>query len=243
MAVSTRTEQIEMPDGGGMGAFVAVPASGSGRGVLVLMEIFGAGPYIRRAAERLAELGYVALAPDLYRRTDPGLELGHAKEDMPHAFAAAGKLDHEGAVQDAIVALEHLRELPEETGPAAVLGFCLGGTLAFHVAAQDSPDAAVCYYGGGIPDALSDGAQITCPVLFHFGAEDPYIPLEQAERVGAASRERPDWDTHIQPDAGHAFDNHESEIFYRPEPAARAWRVTADFLARELTGDRAPSAP
>src|SRR4051794_41802938 len=60
-----------MPDGGSMGAFVALPSEGSGPGVLVLMEIFGVGPYIRRACERLAELGYVAVAPDLYRRVEP----------------------------------------------------------------------------------------------------------------------------------------------------------------------------
>jgi carboxymethylenebutenolidase len=236
MSVSTRNERITMPDGGDMGAFAAVPPSGSGPGVLVLMEIFGVGSYIRRAAERLAELGYVALAPDLYRRTDPGLEIGHAEEDMPRAFEAAGRLDHEGAVADAILALKHLRALDEVRGPAAVLGFCLGGSLAFGVAAQDSPDAAVCYYGSGIPDALGEGERISCPVLFHFGAQDPYIPLERAERVAAASAERPDWETHIQPDGGHAFDNHDSEIFHRPEAAARAWQVTADFLARELSG-------
>jgi carboxymethylenebutenolidase len=200
------------------------------------MEIFGVGSYIRHAAERLAELGYVALAPDLYRRTDPGLEIGHAAQDMPRAFEAAARLDHDGAVQDAIVALEHLRALEHVNGPAAVLGFCLGGTLAYGVAAQASPDAAVCYYGSGIPDALTEGERITCPVLFHFGAQDQYIPLEQAERVAAASAGRPGWETHIQPDGGHAFDNHDSEIFHRPEAAARAWQVTADFLARELTG-------
>ncbi len=228
-----------MPDGGEMGAFVAVPASGHGPGVLVLMEIFGVGSYIRRAAERLAELGYVALAPDLYRRTDPGLEVGHAKEDMPRAFEAVGRLDLDGAVQDAIVALDHLRGLTEVQGRVAALGFCLGGTLAYGVAAKDSPAAAVCYYGSGIPDALADGEQITCPVLFHFGAQDQYIPLEQAELVTAASAQRPDWETHIQPDGGHAFDNHDSEMFYRPEAAARAWQVTADFLQRELGGARA----
>ena len=80
--LATRTETIQMPDGGEMGAYVALPEAGHGPGLLVLMEIFGVGSYIRRAAERLAELGYVALAPDLYRRTDPGLELEHDPDGL-----------------------------------------------------------------------------------------------------------------------------------------------------------------
>ena len=223
-----------MPDGGEMGAYVALPESGSGPGVLVLMEIFGVGSYIRRAAERLAELGYVGLAPDLYRRIDPGLELAHDEAGMAQAFAAVGRLDVEGAVSDAIVALEHLRGLPEVSGPVAVLGFCLGGTLAFAVAAAGNPAATVAYYGSGVADALSDSERIDCPVLFHYGGEDPYIPPDHAERVAAAAASRPDWEVYVQPDAGHAFDNHDSPMFSRPAAAARAWGLTSDFLARNL---------
>ncbi len=223
-----------MPDGGEMGAHIAVPDSGHGPGILVLMEIFGVGSYIRRATERLAELGYVALAPDLYRRTDPDAEFDHDPAGLEQAFAAAGRLDDEGAVEDAIVALGYLRDLPEVQPPVGVLGFCLGGSLAFQVAVQDDPAVAVSYYGASVSDALGDGERVTCPVIFHFGAQDQFIPAEQAQRVAAAADERPEWECHIQPDAGHAFDNHESEMFHQPEPAARAWTLTSEFLAREL---------
>jgi carboxymethylenebutenolidase len=225
---------MAMPDGGEMGAYLSLPESGHGPGLLVLMEIFGVGSYIRRAAERLAELGYVAMAPDLYRRTQPGLELAHDEEGLRAAYAAVGQLDVPGAVQDSIVALEHLRGLPEVDGTAGVLGFCLGGSIAYFVAAQGDPAVAVCYYGSAIPDALEQGDQIESPVLFHWGAEDGYIRLEQAQQVAAASAERPNWECHIQPDGGHAFDNHDSEMFYRPQAADRAWALTAEFLAREL---------
>ncbi len=229
-----RTETIAMPDGGEMGAYLALPESGSGPGLLVLMEIFGVGTYIRRAAERLAELGYVAMAPDLYRRTQPGLELEHDQEGLQAATAALGRLDVPGAVQDSVVALEHLRGLPEVDGRAGVVGFCLGGSIAYFAAARAEPDVAVAYYGSAIPDALDQGDQIGCPILFHWGAEDGYIPLEQAQVVAGAAAERPDWESHIQPDGGHAFDNHDSEMFYRPAAAERAWGLTAEFLAREL---------
>jgi len=234
MTVDTRSERIPMPDGGEMSAHIAVPESGHGPGILVLMEIFGVGSYIRRATERLAELGYVALAPDLYRRTDPDAEFDHDPAGLEQAFAASGRLDEQAAVEDAIVALEYLRGLPEVQPPVGVLGFCLGGSLAFQVAVQADPAVAVAYYGSSVPDSLQLGERVTCPVLFHFGAKDQFIPLEQAQRVAAAAAERREWECHIQPDGGHAFDNHDSEMFHQPEPAARAWVLTSEFLAREL---------
>ena len=86
-----------MPDGGEMGAYVSLPESGVGPGMLVLMEIFGVGVYIREAADRLAGIGYVALAPDLYRRTRPGAEFAHDDAGLPEAMAAVGQLDMPGA--------------------------------------------------------------------------------------------------------------------------------------------------
>jgi carboxymethylenebutenolidase len=234
MTIAARTETIPMPDGGNMDAYVAIPESGAGPSVLVLMEIFGIGTYIRGATDRLAEHGYVALAPDLYRRTRPGVQFGTGSEALQEAFAAAGELDAPGAIEDAIVALGALRALPEVRGGTGVLGFCLGGTLAFGVAVGAHPDALVAYYGSGVPEMLLDAAAVTCPALFHFGAQDPYIPLDQSQRVAEAAASRPDWHVEIQPDGGHAFDNWDNPMFHQPVPAARAWELTRDFLARTL---------
>src|SRR4051812_25985862 len=88
---------IEMPGGGEMGAYLALPESGSGPGVLVLMEIFGVGPYIRRACERLAELGYVAMAPDLYHRIDPGVQIDHDEAGIAEAMQKAQGLEYYGS--------------------------------------------------------------------------------------------------------------------------------------------------
>jgi carboxymethylenebutenolidase len=218
-----------------MGGYLSLPESGEGPGIVVLMEIFGVGPYIRRATERLAELGYVALAPDLYRRVAPGLELGHDQDGLKRAFEAVQRLDQQGAVEDAVAAVEALGERPEVAGrPVGVLGFCLGGSVAYEVAVADNPAVAVCYYGSSIPDRLDQADRIDCPVLFHFGAEDEYIPVESAERVCAIAEQHQGWECHIQPDGGHAFDNHDSPMFSRPEAAARAWDLTKDFLARNL---------
>ena len=217
-----------------MGAYVALPESGAGPGMLVLMEVFGVGVYIREAADRLAGLGYVGLAPDLYRRTRADAEFAHDDAGLQAAFAAVGELDVPGAIEDSIIALEYLRGRPETGGAAGVLGFCLGGTLAFGVAQQADPATAVAYYGSGVPDMLEDSSGVACPVLFQFGGEDAYIPREQAELVAAAADARAGWECHIHDDAGHAFDNWDAPRFSRPEPAKRAWTQTTDFLSRTL---------
>jgi carboxymethylenebutenolidase len=220
-----------------MGAYLTLPDALEGPGLVVLMEIFGVGSYIKRATERLAELGYVAMAPDLYRRIAPGLELDHDEDGLKRALETVQRLDQLGAVEDSVAALAALRERPEVEGhEVGVLGFCLGGTLAYEVAATADPAVAVCYYGSGIPDSLDRADRISCPVLLHFGGQDQYIPLEAAERVREFARGRDGWECHIYPDAGHAFDNHDAPMFFRPEPATRAWRITQDFLAWNLLG-------
>jgi len=239
MAISTRTETISMPDGGAMDAYLAVPEPGHGPGMLVLMEIFGVGDYIREATERLAGLGYVAMAPDLYRRIRPKAEFGEGDQALQAAFATSQQLDHEGAVADAIVALDALRARPEADAGVGVIGFCLGGSLAFGVARAADPTALVAYYGSTIPTSLDAASQISCPALFQFGGQDPYIPREQAERVAEVTAGRDGWECHIQADGGHAFDNWDNPMFHQPEPAARAWEQTRAFLTRTLpVGER-----
>jgi carboxymethylenebutenolidase len=236
MASTARVERVRTSDGE-LDAHVVVPEAGTGPGIVVLQEIFGVGDYIKESAERLAGLGYVALAPDLYWRIEPGITLAHDEDGMGRAFQTVQKLDVDLAVRDSIDALTTLRSLPEVSqagGRAGVLGFCLGGTLAFGVAIDGDPDAAVCYYGSGIPGMLDRADHVTCPVLFHFGGADPYIPREQIDRVCAFADSHPNMECHIQEGAGHAFDNHEAPMFHQPEPAARAWEITQQFLARTL---------
>jgi carboxymethylenebutenolidase len=223
------TVEVPTPDGT-LDGYLALPADGIGPGVIVLQEIFGVGDYIKSAANRLSELGYVALAPDLYWR----IERNATPQDLEEAMGFAQQLDHQAATQDAISALSTLRERPEVTdGAAGVLGFCLGGTLAFGIAIHGDPDTTVCYYGSGLPDMLDQADGIACPLLLHFGGADPYIPREQVDRVAAFAAEHPNLECRIQEGAGHAFDN-PSPMFHNPEAAARAWELTREFLARTL---------
>ena len=234
-----RSEQVPAPDGTGtFAAHVAVPDAGSGPGIVVLHEIFGVNDYVTGACRRLAGLGYVALAPDLFWRTAPGLALGHDEDGLAQAMENVTSFDAEAAVGDAAAALDHLRSLPEVRGGAGVLGFCLGGTLAYLVAAASEPDAAVSYYGSGVPDALDQAVHIECPTLVHFGGDDPYIPRDQIDAARAALADRPGVTFVIHEGAGHAFDNSFAPGFHQPEAADAAWRQTADFLAEVLPTGR-----
>jgi carboxymethylenebutenolidase len=234
--MTTRSERIRTADGD-FDAHVAIPRSAGGPGILLIQEIFGVNEYVKDAARRLSELGYVVLAPDLYWRIEPGLALGHDEEDLKRAFAAMQKLDVEAAVRDSLAALAALRGLPEVApagGRAGVLGFCLGGTLAYQVAVHGDPDVAVCYYGAGIPAALDAATRIDCPMLMHWGGADPYIAREQIDAVAAMAAEHERIECHVHEGAGHAFDNSFAPMFHQPESAARAWELTRAFLERTL---------
>jgi carboxymethylenebutenolidase len=232
-AIGARSERITIPEGE-LEAHVAIPAAGSGPGIVLLHEIFGINDYVRDCAQRLAALGYVVLAPDLYWRTQPGLELNHDEAGLQAGMDAVSKLDVLAAVADAIAALEVLRAMPEVTaGRAGVLGFCLGGTLSYHVAVNGDPQVAVVYYGSAIAGALDAAARIACPMIMHWGGADPYIPREHVDAVAALAAGRDDIECHVHEGAGHAFDNR-APAFHVPAAAAAAWELTAAFLAREL---------
>jgi carboxymethylenebutenolidase len=114
------------------------------------------------------------------------------------------------------------------------MGCCLGGWLAYEVAAAGQPDACVSYYGSGVPGRLDAAEHITCPVLFHFGGSDPFIPREQVEACRAALGDRPGVEFLVQEQAGHAFENHLAPQFHDAEAASRSWPATVDFLQRTL---------
>ncbi len=237
--VSTREETITAPDGGTFAGHVTVPDGGGGPGVLLLQEIFGVGDFLKAKAADLADLGFVVLAPDVFWRIQPGIALAHDEEAMNEAFGYvtryAGEIDDDIKIGDLRAALAQLRSLPEVAGHSAgVLGYCLGGLLAFLVACHADPDACVAYYGSGIADRLNECDDLTCPTLFHFGGNDPYIPNEQVDAIRARLGERPNIEIHVQHQAGHAFENHLAPQFHDPNAAAASWPLTVEFLQRSL---------
>jgi carboxymethylenebutenolidase len=230
--VTQRDEQVTIPEEGSMTMTVWTPESGSGPGMLLIQEIFGVGPYIRAVGERLAAAGYVVGAPDLFWRFAPGFAADHDEGGLASSMQQAGNLDPAKAVGDCITALEHLAGLSSSTARPGVIGFCLGGTLGFGVAAADDPAVCVSYYGSGVPSMLDQLDAVTCPTLFHFGAADAYIPTEGVEALAAALPTSGDVTMVLNVEqAGHAFDNHEAAMFYDEAAAKAAWSKTMAFLA------------
>jgi carboxymethylenebutenolidase len=177
------------------------------------------------------------LCPDVFWRVERNVDLAHDEASLAMAFGYMERfmaVDPAVAGSDLLSAFTGLRSLPELTGRAGVMGYCLGGRLAYEVAVAGNPDACVSYYGSGIADRLDDATRITCPILFHFGGDDPYIPADQIERIRKAFSGRTDAVVHIQETAGHAFENLLAPQFSRPEAAARSWPLTVEFLARTL---------
>ena len=229
----SRVESVEVP-GGTFDLPVWLPDGGSGPGLLLIQEIFGISDYIRAVAEDLAGLGYVVAAPDLFWRIEPGFDAKHDQEGLAKSLEMGQRFDAEQGVADSVVALDHLRELPEVEGGIGVIGFCLGGTVAYFVAGQTEVAALVSYYGSAVPGSLDVLERISVPLQFHFGGSDPYITRDQVALVEQASAGRPNVEMHVEEEAGHAFHNRKSPMFHVPDAAARAWQRTEEFLQRHL---------
>jgi carboxymethylenebutenolidase len=234
MAIEHRTDHVSTTDGD-FDLHVWLPASGSGPGILLLQEIFGVGPYIRLRAEELAALGYVVAAPDVFWRLQPNWASEHTPEGLQASFGLVKDFDFPQGVQDCLAALSQVQAMPETGGRVAAMGFCLGGTLAYFMAALGEPTCAISYYGSGIAGQLALASEVTCPIVFHFGGNDGYIPTEQVEAIMAAFDGRPDATVIVQAGAGHAFDNVAAPMFWNPDAAAAAWEVTTAFLAEHLS--------
>jgi carboxymethylenebutenolidase len=235
---TSRSISVTSADGGTFDASLTVPDSGRGPGVLLLQEIFGVNDFIEGKALDLAELGYVVLAPDVFWRVEPGLALPHDEASLQRAFGVAGRysseVPEETKTGDLLTSLAALRALDELDGRAGVMGYCLGGFLTYLLATAGDPDVAVSYYGSGIASMLDRADRITCPILFHFGASDPYIPGEQIEAVRSVFEGRPDAEVRVEPEAGHAFENLLAPQFADPDAAGRSWAATVDWLGRYL---------
>src|SRR4030088_3830123 len=155
---------IAVADGGSFKGYLTIPASGSGPAILLLQEIFGVNFSMREVADYYAEEGYVVLAPDLFWRMEPGIELGYSEADFNKAFGYYQRFDANQSIKDAADALKVLRARGECAGKVGALGFCLGGKLAYLAAARTDVDCAVCYYGVGIEADLREAPPNKGPV-------------------------------------------------------------------------------
>jgi carboxymethylenebutenolidase len=232
-----RVESVPTPDGS-FDLTVWVPDGGSGPGLLLIQEIYGVSDYIRAVAGDLAGLGYVVAAPDLFWRIQPGYQVKHDEAGLASSLDMGQRFDFAQGVADSVVALGALAAQPEVDGGIGIIGFCLGGSIAYQVAARTPLDAVISFYGSAVPDQLDVLAQITAPLLLQFGGSDPYITRDQVAAVEAAAAGQPNVQIDVEEDAGHAFHNRLAPMFSQPEPAARAWQRTVEFLRQHLPARR-----
>jgi len=210
--------EIEATDGSGsFRGYLALPGSGSGPGLVIAQEIFGINQTMRDVADYYAEEGYVALVPDLFWRQQPGVELGYSPEDWQKAFGYYKGFDEAKGVQDLQAAIGALRPMVEASGgKVGVLGFCLGGKLAYLAACRTDADVAVGYYGVGIDAALDEAVRITRPLVLHVAELDKFCPPEARDRIVQTLRGRPNVTLHVYPGVDHAFARNGGEHYHRP---------------------------
>lgn len=208
---------IAAADGSGhFRAYLAVPASGKGPGIVLAQEIFGINEFVRATADYYAEEGYVVLAPDLYWRQQPDVDLGYSPEDWQKAFALYQGFDVDQGVADIGATLQVLRERPEFEGTAGVLGYCLGGKLAYLAACRCDVDVAVGYYGVGIEAALDEAAHIRGRLVLHFAEHDKFCPPPARDAIFDALGNRPGVELYLYQGVDHAFARPASEHYHKP---------------------------
>jgi carboxymethylenebutenolidase len=211
-------------DGATIGAYRSAPEDEPKGGIVVLQEIFGVNHHIRAVADRYAAVGYLAIAPALFDRVEPGVELGYGEADRPRAMEIRGKTKLEETLAD----IEAAVALASAGGSVGVVGYCWGGTLAWAAATRLSGiSAAVGYYGGGVAGMLNEQPRV--PVMLHFGERDKHIPMSDVEKIKAAHPEIPIFV--YQADHGFNCDERES---YDAKSAKEAQSRTFAFLAENL---------
>ena len=206
---------IGKPDGSRLPAYLARPASGSGPAMVVLQEIFGVNDHIRAVCDSYAEEGYVALAPDIFWRLEPGIELNYDEAGIKRGIELAGRCDLGQATEDIRAAIGYLRGPDAGSGKVGVVGFCFGGRLAFLTAARIDVDVAICYYGGGIENHVAEAKAIKCPIMLHWGAQDTSIPASAREAVRGALAGHDRAECYVYADAGHGFNCDQRASFHR----------------------------
>ena len=221
-------------DDGHFGAYLSLPRGGRGPGIVLLQEIFGVNQHIRNVADQYAADGYVVLAPDIFWRHAARIELGYDDESWKRAVELKNSTDLAKAQSDIARTVQTLRAHPGASGQkVACQGFCYGGLLSYHTAANGLVDAAVCYYGGGIHNALQRADQIKIPMLMHFGGADRHIDAQAVKSIAERFDANEEVEIHVYGGADHGFNcNHRST--YNQRAAAQAHGNTLLFLGENL---------
>jgi carboxymethylenebutenolidase len=207
------------------------------------MEIFGVNSHIRDVTERVAREGYVALAPDYFHRTAPGMELGYDDDGMAEGMKHLNLLQADQMIADAKAAIAFVRGRPESTDKVGAMGFCIGGHMTYLTACATDVAAAASYYGGGIagpqgpgggPSTVSRTPGIQGKIHCYFGGQDALIPPDQVAAIRKALEDAGvDHEVVVYDDADHGFHCDQRATYHAPS-AADAWKRTLALFADRL---------
>lgn len=218
---------------GEFGGYLAVPGTANGAGIVVIQEIFGVNGFVRAVADSYAARGYFALAPDLFWRIEPGVQLtDKSKEEWNRAFALMNKFDTELGVKDIQAAIEHLRG-EEKCAKVGAVGYCLGGSLAYLTATRTNVDATIGYYGINIQQMLDEARSIRKPLMLHIGEKDQYVPPSAQKQIIEGLKDNPLVTIHTYPEMDHAFARLGGEHFDQANTDLANGR-TATFFRQHL---------
>jgi carboxymethylenebutenolidase len=226
---------IEASDGAGtFEAYIAEPKHKPAGVVVVIQEIFGVNASIKATADFIADLGFFAVAPDLFWRQEPGVDLTDKTDaEWQKAFALMNGFDQKKGVADLKATLATARKLPGSNGRAGTIGYCLGGLLAFMMAEHSDADINVSYYGVGLDGLLGDIAKVTKPLVVHIADKDEYFPAAGRQKVVDGVKGHPHIAAYTYPNADHAFAR-VGGIHWDGRSATIANGRTAEALAKAL---------
>jgi carboxymethylenebutenolidase len=208
-----------------LGAYRAEPAGAPKGAIVVIQEIFGVNHHIRNVCDRLASEGYVAVAPAIFDRTQPNFQCGYSPDEIAEARKFIASPDWAAMLRDTEAAVDAVKGV----GPVGIIGFCLGGSIAYAAATKLSRlKAAVGYYGGAIVRFADDKPKV--PTQLHFGEKDAGIPLTDVETIRS---KRPELEIFIYPGAQHGF-HCDERASYDKTSADIAWPRSMAFFAKHL---------
>ena len=215
-------------------AYMAEPEGSPRAAIVVIQEIFGVNEGIRRKCDRWAEAGYLAVAPDLFWRLEPNVELDPDVEpEFKRALDLMGRFDQDRGVRDIEAAIRAARARLPQGGKVGCVGYCLGGRLAYMTAARTDVDASVGYYAVGVDGLLHEKNAISNPLMLHIAGDDGFVPPEVQAKMHEGLDDHPRVTLHDYPGEDHGFAAEMGKR--RSEEAARqADRRTEAFFAEHL---------
>lgn len=229
--MSGSTVSIKGPSGA-FDAYLSMPPK-PGPGVVVIQEIFGVNTWVRSVCDMFSRLGYVAMAPDLFWRSKPNIQLHpFFPEDFQQGLKYMGEFNGDKGVEDIQATITHLRGL--STGKVGTIGFCLGGRLSYLAATRTDADANSSYYGVGIETLLGEADKIKKPLQVHIAGNDPYVPQEALTKIQGGLKGKPGVEVLVYPGLDHGFARDTDPNHYSAEGTKLAHGRTLEMFKKAL---------